>query len=408
MATTPRKVRSGRTLWQDRRARAVPHGPLTRDIETEVLVVGAGITGALIADALTTAGLEVVVIDKRGLAQGSTAATTALVQYEIDAPLTRLARKIGKSDAVRAWRRSRLAVEALAARFEELRLPGAQRRASLYLAGNVLDRDALWREHEARRASGLVSRYLPRKLLHRQFGISRDAALLGYGSLLIEPRRAALALLAAAAANGAKIFAPTEATDVEPGRAGVGITTAAGPSIRCRSLVFATGYEVPHGVPRRQHKITSTWVIATVPQQRHRLWSGQCIIWEASDRYLYVRTTSDGRVICGGEDEDIAEAAAREKLLPRKTETLRRKLARLLPKLDTTIDYAWTGAFGETTTALPIIGPVPGMPHCWIALGYGGNGITYASIAADVIVGALTGCPDVDADLYRFASGRRR
>ena len=87
MATTPRKLRSGRTLWQDRRARAVPHGPLTRDIETEVLVVGAGITGALIADALTTAGLEVVVIDKRGLAQGSTAAATALVQYEIDAPL---------------------------------------------------------------------------------------------------------------------------------------------------------------------------------------------------------------------------------------------------------------------------------------------------------------------------------
>ena len=157
--------------------------------------------------------------------------------------------------------------------------------------------------------------------------------------------------------------------------------------------MFATGYEVPHGVPRRQHKIPSTWVIATVPQQRHRLWPGQCIIWEASDRYLYVRTTSDGRVICGGEDEDIAEAAAREKLLPRKIETLRRKLARLLPKLDTTIDYAWTGAFGETTTALPIIGPVPGMPHCWIALGYGGNGITYASIAADVIVGALTGCP---------------
>jgi glycine/D-amino acid oxidase-like deaminating enzyme len=81
---------------------------------------------------------------------------------------------------------------------------------------------------------------------------------------------------------------------------------------------------------------------------------------------------------------------------------LQRKLHRLLPKLDPTIEFAWTGAFGETTTGLPIIGPVPGMPHCWIALGYGGNGTTYASIAADVIAGAIAGRPDVDADLYRF------
>jgi glycine/D-amino acid oxidase-like deaminating enzyme len=37
-----------------------------------------------------------------------------------------------------------------------------------------------------------------------------------------------------------------------------------------------------------------------------------------------------------------------------------------------------------------------------VALGYGGNGITYAQIASDVIVGALTGQPDADADLYDF------
>jgi glycine/D-amino acid oxidase-like deaminating enzyme len=73
-----------------------------------------------------------------------------------------------------------------------------------------------------------------------------------------------------------------------------------------------------------------------------------------------------------------------------------------LPKLDTRLAYAWSGTFGETTTGLPIIGQVPGMPHCWVALGYGGNGTTYASIAADVLVGALSGQPDTDADLYDF------
>ena len=89
-------------------------------------------------------------------------------------------------------------------------------------------------------------------------------------------------------------------------------------------------------------------------------------------------------------------------MLSRKTARLRRKLHRLLPRLDTTVEFAWTGAFGETDTGLPIIGLVPEMPHCWIALGYGGNGTTYAAIAADVIAGAIAGRPDVDADLYGF------
>ena len=171
------------------------------------------------------------------------------------------------------------------------------------------------------------------------------------------------------------------------------VTADNGHRIRCRHLVFATGYELPHGVPRRHHKITSTWAIATVRQRRDALWPGECCIWEASDPYLYMRTTPDGRVICGGGDEEFSDDERRDALIGRKTAMLRRKLHRLFPKLDTTVEFAWAGAFGETTTGLPIIGPVPGMPRCWIALGYGGNGTTYAAIAADVIAGAIAGGP---------------
>ena len=369
--------------------------------------MGAGITGAMIADALAAAGRQVVLVDKRGLAKGSTMASTALVQYEIDTPLTKLIRKIGKAQAMRAWRRSRLAVDSIAARFSELSPPEVARRDSLFLAGNVLDGEALWREHKVRRAAGLASRFLDRRALRETFGIRREAALQGFGNLVIDPRKAALALLDAAVDNGARIYAPVEVCDVHPARSGVTLEVTDGQRLQCRHLVFATGYELPHGVPRRHHRITSTWAIATAPQRRARIWPGECMLWEASDPYLYIRTTADGRVICGGEDEDIVDEAERDALLPRKARALSRKLRRLLPRLDVRPAFAWTGTFGETTTGLPIIGQVPGMPHCWVALGYGGNGITYASIAADVITGALSGQPDVDADLYDFPDGSR-
>ncbi len=49
------------------------------------------------------------------------------------------------------------------------------------------------------------------------------------------------------------------------GGLGVIADTASGSRIHCRRLVFATGYELPHGVAKRGHRLTSTWAIATVP-----------------------------------------------------------------------------------------------------------------------------------------------
>jgi glycine/D-amino acid oxidase-like deaminating enzyme len=407
VVTKARDLRTGRSIWEGRRTLRVPHGPLARDIETDVLVIGAGITGAMVADALAASGLNVAIVDKRGLARGSTTASSALVLYEIDTPLIRLAGKIGRRDAARAWRRSRLAVDALAARLGELCVPGIVRRDALYLAGDALDQDDLAREHDARRAAGLASQFLDRKVLRRRFRIARQAALLAYGNLTLDPRLTTLALLQAAAAHKTTIFAPVEIVDLDARKSGVTATAANGRRIRCKQLVFASGYELPDHVPRRGHKIISTWVITTVAQPR-RLWPEQCMIWEASDPYLYVRTTPDGRVICGGEDEEFSDERKRDALLPRKTKALRRKLGRLLPGLDTTVEFAWTGTFGQSATGLPKIGPVPRLPNCWAALGYGGNGITYARIAADIIAGALTGRPDIDADLYDFSSRASR
>jgi glycine/D-amino acid oxidase-like deaminating enzyme len=401
VVTEARDLRTGRSLWQSRRAPRVAHRRLTRDVETDVLVIGAGITGSMVADALSASGLDVVIIDKRGLAKGSTAASSALVLYEIDTPLVQLAGKIGKRNAARAWRRSRLAVDALAARLDELHVPGVMRRDALYLAGNVLDQAGLAREHDVRRAAGLASEFLDRAALRRRFGIARQAALLAYDNVALDPRRTTLALLQAAARR-TKIFAPVEIADLDARRSAVTATAANGRRIHCRHLVFATGYELPDHVPRRGHKIISTWVIATVAQPR-RLWPEQCMLWEASEPYLYIRTTPEGRVICGGDDEEFSDEAKRDALLRRKTRTLQRKLGRLFPRLDTTVEFAWTGSFSHSTTGLPKIGPVPGLPHCWAALGYGGNGITYARIAADIISGALTGRRDVDADLYDFS-----
>ena len=106
-------LRTGRAVWGAYRAPRVPAAPLRADARTDVLVVGMGISGAMVAEALTAAGHAVMLIDRRGPVLGSTAATTALVQFEIDTPLLPAGRAIGRDRAERAWRRSRLAVDNL-------------------------------------------------------------------------------------------------------------------------------------------------------------------------------------------------------------------------------------------------------------------------------------------------------
>ncbi len=401
MVTGNKDLRSGRTVWEGRRAPSIPYAPLTRDLRTEVLVVGSGITGAMTAEALAGVGRDVTVVDRHRPMTGATSASTALIQYEIDMPLTKLARRIGHADAARAWRRSRLAVTSLAARTQELGIADTVRRPSLYLAGTDMNAGDLRREADERCAIGLETVYLNRRQLQERFGISRAAALMSYDNLAADPRKLTAALLNAAVRQGARIHAPVDIVDIDVKKTVTIATTNHGRKIRCRYLVFATGYEVPKFVPTRGHRIASTWAFATVPQ-RQKLWREQCLIWEASDPYLYLRTDPQGRVICGGEDEEFSDEQRRDALLMRKIETLRRKLKKLLPALDPTVEFAWTASFGESSTGLPSIGEIPRMKNCWAMLGYGGNGITYSRIAAEIIRAKLSGNNDPDADLYAF------
>jgi glycine/D-amino acid oxidase-like deaminating enzyme len=395
-------LRTGRPVWFAYPAPRVPAEPLTRDVRADVLVVGMGISGAMAAEALTAEGLSVVMIDRRGPLRGSTPATTALVQFEIDTPLTQLGRMIGDDAAARAWRRSRLAVLALQARIEALGIAcNMAPRRSLYLAGNVLRGAALRAEAEARRAAGLYADYLTAAPLREAYGIDRDGAIVSHGNLALDPRRLTAGLLNAALARGARAYAPVEATGFEASREGVAVGTAGGPVVSAGHVVLATGYELAGPAPAKGHEIVSTWAIATRPQ-RNRLWPHEAFMWEASDPYLYLRATRDGRIVCGGEDEPFEDETRRDALIAEKSSRIVEKLARLLPGVDPTPDFAWAGAFGTTTTGLPRIGPLPGTPRLFAVLGYGGNGVTFSRLAAELAVAHLAGREDRDADLFAF------
>jgi glycine/D-amino acid oxidase-like deaminating enzyme len=404
--TAHRDLHGGVSPWQQRRVTLPPRKALHRDRHCDVLVVGAGISGAMVAEALSASGLHVICCDRRMPADGATAASTAMVMSELDTPLLRLARRMRRADAERIWRRSFLAVHALRERVALLGIEAevAERR-TLYLQGDVLDARGLRAEAAARERAGFQVSYLTAAQVHREYGIRARAALRCSGALEADPRQLTAGFLRAAVARGAELLCPEEIVQVKPHRAGVRASTRSGHHIVARDVVLATGYELHRCVPSRGHRIISTWAIATQPQPRAP-WPGPDLIWEAASPYLYLRTTAEGRVLCGGGDESITAAAARDARLPAKAAWLRRRLAALLPRIDTRISHAWAGSFGVSTLGLPTIGEIPGMPHCFAVLGYGGNGITFSMVAAQMLRNRLAGAGDAELDLLAFGRGK--
>jgi len=171
----------------------------------------------------------------------------------------------------------------------------------------------------------------------------------------------------------------------------VGVQLNNGRQIEARSVVLATGYVMPDIVQSTVHTVSSSWAIATTPQPQN-IWKDAALIWENSKDYLYARTTRAGRIIIGGEDsEEDIEPELRDRLIPEKSRLLAQKLAALWPAANTEIEFRWSGTFDTTRDGLPLIGPVPGAKGIYAAYGYGGNGITFSFLAAQLIGDLIAG-----------------
>jgi len=377
-------LRSGRPLWADSTGTGVRHVAIPPRRFWDVVVVGAGISGALVAHRLSAMGKSVLVLDRRPPVSGSTLASTALIQWEIDQPLTALADRIGGKRAFHAYQAAFEAVAALKRTIAQARIPcGWNDREAVYLAGDQLGHRALKDEARLRRRAGLPSRYEDGKNLGSETGFERTGAIVSGGAGDVDPARLAAGLLRRAVENRAVIASPVDVTTVECGGGIVALGDAEGRIHLARRAVFATGYETLTSIPGDAFSIISTWAIATRPQKR-AAWPQHAFIWEASDPYLYMRTTADGRIVAGGEDADFSTPAARDRLIDRKSRAIARKLAKLLPEVEFEVAYSWAGCFAESPTGLPYIAEPPGLPGCLAVLGSGGNGITFSMIASDV------------------------
>ena len=126
-------------------------------------------------------------------------------------------------------------------------------------------------------------------------------------------------------------------------------------------------------------------------------------MWNTDDPYLYLRTTQDNRILIGGRDEQFFNPKKRDDLLPDKAKALVKDFKKMYPDVLFKPEFSWCGTFGSTKDGLPFIGEYPGLPNSYFALGFGGNGITFSLIAAEIIRDLIVGKKNNDQEIFSFS-----
>lgn len=396
-------LKSGFPFWLIKNGLPFNYPKLEKNIKTDVVVMGAGISGALVAWQLTQNNIPCVVVDARSVGLGSTCASTSLLQYEIDEPLSRLQYKVGFSNALRAYQLCKESIEALQRIAKKIGMSDFELKPSLYYAAYNKDVSFLKEEFDIRKKNGFKVQWLDQKDIFEKFGFTAPAAIFSRHGAQTNAYSFTHCLHQHAIRKGLQVYDRTGIESIHHGKQQVILTTGEGHKIIAKKMVYATGYEVVNYIKKKIVKLTSTY--ATISEHSNSeglLWNKNAMIWNTADPYLYMRTTKDNRIVIGGRDEDYYSPAKRDKLIDTKAKQLKGDFCKLFPEIPFLPEFNWCGTFGSTEDGLPFIGTYAGLPNSFFALGFGGNGITFSQIAAEIITDLVLGKKNKDAEIFSF------
>lgn len=395
---------SGLPYWIAKNPLNNYYNPLKSDHNTDIAIIGTGITGALVAHELCTTGFKCTMIDRRSVSTGSSIASTALLQYEIDTPLSKLAQMMDEKLAVKAYKTCLQSIDDLDEVFRNVGFdPDFERVPSVFYASNHKGLKLIQDEYEIRKKHNLPVTFLDKEKLHKKYGIKAPGALENNVSAQMDAYKGATHLIEYhMQRSNLKVFTHTTVDHTEEKTMGYDLVTENGTRIKCKYVIIAAGFEAGRFLPEKVMELTSTYAIISQPVDIKDIWTDHSLIWETNEPYIYIRTSNKNRILIGGEDENFKNPILRDKLLRKKVNTLEKKFKKLFPHIPFVTEMAWCGTFSSTSDGLPFIGPWPGKERMLYALGYGGNGITFSMIAAQMIRNRLQGKYDDRQEVYGF------
>lgn len=360
---------------------------LHEDVETDVVVIGAGIAGITAARLLRQRGERVVVVEAREVGAGETSRTTAHLTELLDAPYHLIESKFGKPGARLAAESSRAAIDRIETFVSELGNCGFARVPAYVYAETDEQRKELETEYESLQRVGAEVAWVDAFPLP----VEVTGALRVERQAQFHPLEYLRQQTMRFIAEGGKIFEHTRVVEVDDGTP-CRITTTSG-SIEARNVLVLTNAAVSNKVALHT-KIAAYRTYAVAAPLESAFPAG--LFWDMQSPYHYVRAHEmrTGRfLIIGGEDHKTGQNRETE-------ESFRRLETFASTRFHARVTHRWSGQVMEPADGLPFIGKNSGAEHVYVATGFSGTGMTYGTLAGMILADEVLGTHNPWSKLY--------
>jgi glycine/D-amino acid oxidase-like deaminating enzyme/nitrite reductase/ring-hydroxylating ferredoxin subunit len=372
-------------LW-DATSSAPRFETLPGDLETDIVIIGAGITGLTAALLLRERGRDVVVVEKETAGAGETGNTTAHLTVAIDARYHYIQRKYGKDEARLVAGASKASLETIAELVQRHAIDCRFRRVPGYLYTEKRKYVAeIKNEASAAREAGIDARHTDAVPL--PFPVR--AGVVFANQAQFHPGEYIAGLAARVSAAGCRIFERTRVTAVKGGEPCV-VETDRG-QLKARAVFMATN--VPIAGFTLVHTLTAayrTYALAFSVGGEHP----DGLFWDTADPYHYTRWQETGAgtfLIVGGEDHRTGEEEDTEGCFERLLQYAAEHFG------SHRLQHRWSGQVIEPHGGLPLIG---GEDNVYISTGYSGQGLTFGTLGAMIVADRITGAANPWAELF--------
>ena len=394
---------TGYSYWTNQTGPVRQYPWLASDESCEVLVLGGGVTGALLGYRFAEDGNDVCLLTKLPVGYGATAFNSGILEYDNNLSLVQLGKSIGRQTAVDCLNRYRDAldsIETLCAGLEPE--TGFRRRDVLSYTSDGNHGGFFHTEYLVRRHNGFEVEYLDRAATRDHYSFPVEDGILSQGlGAEVDPYRFTQALVNKAAKEyGLRCYENTEAVSIDLSNGHVTVKTAVGRTVHADKLIFATGLEQNDYLKLFSGR-RAVFTVVTEPVDTFTGYDSRVLIRNDEGSGFHVRTTPDNRLMITGSDSFFSGVDRRfsklvglEKLGGVRYERLTRTLRELFCGIGRIVPaYCYAGAYGYTSDLLPVIGETEDYQNVYFCMESGPENILTAEIASDLLMRRYHGEP---------------
>ncbi len=337
---------------------------LNEDTNTDILIIGAGITGAITAYYFLEKGYKVTMIEKNIVGYGSTSVTTAIMEYQIDEDIYKLKKQIGLKETVKCYKMCLKAIDEIEKIIKFINKDVKfKRQDSLYISNKKI----ILKEYKERKKYFNVNLEL-NKLPKFKYAINLKNA-----SAVMNPYLFTTELINKLTENNNfKIYENTKCIKINKSE----IITNNKFKIKYKKCILTTGFDAIKNI-KSTTKLYKTFAIITEKLNINYNFTARDI----NNPYHYIRF-DDNRIIFGGEDIKINKYNKKTEI--KAYNNLKKDFKKYFPQYkNKKIKYKFNGTFANTKDTLPIIDKIKNNVYC--NLGYGANVILYSVIGAKLL-----------------------